>query len=180
MRSLILLSLATTLSATAAMAGEPDIVLDDIRATVVGDDVMVTIQFYNDGDADSGAFWVDLYTSKAGAWQLINQKRHYQAYVGDGLEIDQVSVRSFTLQHDEWDNFGRVFGTVDVDALVDESDETNNLGELYIMDAVAGAAVHPCANANRAFPGILPGHWYLTAAFLADQQPHLYCWSRVL
>ena len=173
-RSLILSG--ALLFSSAALANQPDLSIETIFG-FNGADVEVHVWVVNNGDAQSNSAYVDLYGSTGGLWK-VDQTTHSFQYTGP-LDPGDRSKLVFTLTHDEWENYGPIFATVDVDLTVNESDETNNMAQLVLLETDPNEPDLACGDDDWV-PVPLMTAPYMTLNFLQTNVPYFSCKSRVL
>ena len=172
--------IAALLALALPAAAAPELVVTDIEAVNNGGDIEVEIRVANEGDETSDYFYIDLFGAADGAWtveEAIIQQSLFVSFLSPGEKI----TATFSLDNAEWTNAASVYGTVDIDDFRAEGDETDNLGELIILPVEAGEPGQACNNLNRAFPETFEDKAdAFNPFFLGNQNPHLYCKSRVL
>jgi len=106
----------------------PDLTITDITSTpnpsLSGEQVQITVEFANQGAADAGSFYLDLYKNRDTAPS--------SGDLGDkfikisGLAAGASSSHTFTCTYNSTGT-KKIWAQIDTDGVVEESDETNNI-----------------------------------------------------
>lgn len=180
MFSSLLLNAAILLSPSAS-AAQADLSIETLVVNGSSGIVTVTIWVENLGDAASDGVWVDLYGSEQAQWANAGQNTHYDQWIPP-LNPGKVEKIAFHLQHQEWGGAaagGKVFATVDVEDNLNESDESNNMAVLILMNRSPTEPSLACGSSSSWYAPLSSAP-YMSLGFITDNSPFLYCKSRGL